>query len=187
MTQLKAGLHPVTNEKFVKLGVPIDLIGQVIGDAPLSSGYHAVDGQFSRTMFPDYHCFNSDGTINTTSEWVDYCAAVDLRPAHYDLTGANKPMDREAIYQFVSAAALLGICAFFRHPGFDGTPTSWPEHIHLVDAGVKMKPQLSEQVHDFRLGLNGLAGHGKYSFYQCSQYASNVIHSQWLQANGGGQ
>lgn len=168
MTVLKAGLHPVTSEKFRRLCIPLALIGQTVGDAPLSAGFHAVDGQY-----------------NTGGGWADYCAAVDLRPAHYNLAGENVPMTRTEIYDLVSAASLLGICMFFRHPGFDGTPTTWPEHIHLVDAGVKMKPQLSMQVHDFRIGLNGLASHGAYSFFTCSQYASGVIHSDWLSANGG--
>ena len=106
---LKTGLNPTTNAKFIQLGIPADLIGQVIGDAPLSAGYHAIDGQWLDTS-------------TDPAKWVDYCAAVDLRAGHYDMSGAERPMTGQAIHDLVSAGSLLGLCMFFRHPGFDGTP-----------------------------------------------------------------
>lgn len=178
---LAAGLHPVTEAKLRILGIPAVLIGQVIGDAPLSAGYHAVDGQFRRSDFPEL-TFPDD-----TGVWVNYCGAVDLRPARFDLSGTEQPMTREAVYTLVSAASLLGLCMFFRFPLLDGTPGSWPEHIHCVDAGVKLKAALSEQVHSFRMGLNGLVGEQPMTFFKCSQFAASIIHSQWLIANGGVQ
>ena len=159
---LKSGLHSVTNAKFIALGIPAVLIGQTVGDAPLSAGFHAPDGE---------------------ENGHQYCAAVDLRIAHYNLQGDNTPMTTQEIYALVSLGSLRGLCMFFRHPGFDGTPIDWPKHIHLVDAGVRMKPELSAQVHDFRLGFNGLASHGRYSFFHCSQYAGAIIHAAYLQAN----
>ena len=175
---LAAGLHPLTDAKLRLLGVPAVLIGQVIGDAPLSAGFHAADGQWFAPDFP----FKSPGPWKNES-WVDYTAAVDLKPARFDMKGAEVPMMREAIYDLVSAASLLGICMFFRHPGFDGTPLSWAEHIHLVDAGLKMKPELSCQVTDFCAGLNGLKGHAPYSFFQPSKYAVKLILAMHLAAN----
>jgi len=159
---LKTGLNPTTNAKFLHLGIPAVLIGQVIGDAPLSAGYHAVDGQWLDTSADP-------------ARWVDYCAAVDLRPGHFDMSGAERPMTGQAIHDLVSAGSLLGLCMFFRHPGFDGTPISWPVHIHLVDAEVKMKPELRGQVLDFCIGLNGLADQRMYNFFRPSRYAVGVI------------
>ena len=180
MELIAKGLHPATSAKFQQLGIPACLIGQVIGNAPLSAGFHAIDGQWSRSTFPSVNPLTED------TEWVNYCAAVDLRVSHYNMRGEQKAMTGQEIHALVSDMSLIGICGFFRHPGFDGVPISWPVHVHLIDAGVKMKPELSAQVHDFRVGLNGLASHGPYSFFTCSQYASSIIHAQWQQTNGGG-
>jgi hypothetical protein len=128
-------------------------LGQTIGDAPASAGTHAQDGE-------------QDGQ--------PYCAATDL---HVQDLG------------FAEVRALLGrlgdagFAAFFRRPGFDHWPSYDVLHVHAVYAGVKMKPALQVQVHDWLHGRNGLASHADYEFWQPLEPQCRTVRSLFLAHN----
>lgn len=94
-------------------------IGQTIGDAPASVGYH-----------------KRDGFLNVRGEKIPYTAAVDLGQS--DLSPAKTQA-------FVDALASQGFAAFYRHTG----KWRGHEHIHAIYAFLPMKPQLQLQVAEF--------------------------------------
>ena len=133
---LARGLHPEASDRLRCAGVEAARITQTIGNAPASAGYHAADGQ-------------ADG--------LDYCAATDLSVRGMTTAQIRALLDRLAAHGFV---------AWYRQPGSDGWPAGEAPHIHVVFAGVRMKAQLQGQVRDFLRGLNGLASHTPYRFWQ---------------------
>jgi len=157
MTQplLKEGLCPAASDAFRKAGVTAERIGQTIGNAPASAGTHA-----------------SDGKING----LPYCAATDLRVR--DLTDD----DMKAL---ADKLASVGFAVFIRRPGHDHWPSSEVRHIHVVYAGVDMKPTLRHQVHDFCHSpmLNGLASHAPYTFWKPQQASVQVVRTLFLAHN----
>jgi hypothetical protein len=139
--------------RFRCVGIAATDISQTIGNAPASAGTHA-----------------QDGTING----VDYCAATDLRTQ--GLTDAD-------VYQLLDELASQGYAAFFRDPGKDGWPSTEARHIHAIYVGVPMKSALQAQVHDWIDGLNGLASHTAYSFYQADSAKKLLVEQLFAQFN----
>ena len=152
-TILKYGLCPDASDRFRCVGIAATDISQTIGNAPASAGTHAQDG---------------------TIDGVDYCAATDLRTQ--GLTDAD-------VYQLVDELASQGYAAFFRDPGKDGWPSSEARHIHAIYVGVPMKSALQAQVHDWLDGLNGLASHTPYAFYQADPAKKLLIEQLFAQFN----
>jgi hypothetical protein len=139
------GLHPEASDRLRCAGVSADRISQTIGNAAASAGYHARDG-------------NVDGE--------PYCAAVDLRTR--DLNNAD-------IRALLLRLGENGFAAWYRQPGSDGWPADESPHIHAVFAGVPMKDELEGQIDDFLDGLNGLASHGHYGFWEAPQVVLDRI------------
>jgi hypothetical protein len=152
-TILKYGLCPDASDRFRCVGIAATDISQTIGNAPASAGTHAQDG---------------------TIDGVDYCAATDLRTV--GLTDAD-------VYQLVDELASQGYAAFFRDPGKDGWPSSEARHIHAIYVGVPMKSALQAQVHDWLDGLNGLASHAPYAFYQADPAKKLLVEQLFAQFN----
>jgi hypothetical protein len=110
-------------------------VGQRIGNAGPSAGYHAKDG---------------DVTVN--GKQIPYCAAVDLR---------TNGMTAAQIKKLLQELARQGFAAWYR---FEGKFTN-NRHIHAVFAGLPMKQQLRSQVIDFLNDRTGLVGHAEETFY----------------------
>ncbi|MBV9850091.1 MAG: hypothetical protein JO250_10500 [Armatimonadetes bacterium] len=128
-------------------------IGQTVGFAAASAGTHAPDGAL------DGH---------------PYCAATDLHVA--DLGHAE-------VRELLSRLADMGFAAFYRRPGFDHWPAYDALHVHAVFAGVKMKPMLQDQIHQWLHGLNGLASRARYEFWQPSAAQCQVVRALFLAHN----
>lgn len=94
-------------------------IGQTIGDAPDSVGYH-----------------KRDGILKLNSKSIEYCAAVDL---------ATADLNQSQIARWCAALTREGFAPFYRHIG----KWQHKQHIHAIFAPLKMKPQLQEQVREF--------------------------------------
>ena len=142
---LEWGLHPEASDRLRCAGVGAERISQTIGDAAASAGYHAEDGR-------------TDGE--------PYCAAVDLRTR--DLSNAE-------IRALLVRLGENGFAAWYRWPGHDGWPGDEAPHIHAVFAGVRMKAALEEQLGDFFHGLNGLASHSHYDFWEAPENILELI------------
>jgi hypothetical protein len=94
-------------------------IGQTIGDAKLSAGYH-----------------KRDGVLKIDGQSLDYTAAIDL--AVFDL-------DRPSIHRFLHALTRRGYACWYREKGH----WRGHEHIHAIYAALPMKKQLRGQVREF--------------------------------------
>lgn len=136
---LSWGLHPEASDRLRCAGVTADRITQTIGNAAASAGYHAADG-------------NAEGE--------PYCAAVDLR---------TRDLENADIRALLLRLGENGFAAWYRQPGHDGWPADEAPHIHAVFAGVPMKNALEGQIEDFLDGLNGLASHGHYGFWEAPE------------------
>lgn len=140
------GLHPEASDRLRCAGVnDPDRVTQTIGNAAASAGYHAEDGRV-------------DGE--------PYCAAVDLRA---------RDLSRDEITELLIRLGENGFAAWYRWPGHDGWPADEAPHIHAVFAGVPMKNALEGQVEDFLVGLNGLASHSHYSFWEAPRAILDII------------
>jgi hypothetical protein len=144
-TLLKAGLHPEASDRLRCMGITSGQITQTIGYATASAGYHA-----------------PDGTVNG----LQYTAAVDL-----SVSG----MSATQIRTLLTHLGENGFAAWYRDPGYDGWPSSDAEHVHAVFAGVVMKSELRGQVRDYLSGLNGLASHAPYHFWQPTAAIDDII------------
>lgn len=143
---LKWGLHPEASDRLRCAGITSgSRISQTIGDAAASAGYHAQDG---------------------TANGEPYCAAVDIRVL--DLTQSE-------IKTLLDKLSRNGFAAWYRQPGYDGWPSNQAPHIHAVFAGVVMKSVLRGQVRDYLVGLNGLASHTAYKFWQPPQTTLDLV------------
>lgn len=142
---LASGLHPEASDRLRCAGVTADRITQTIGDAAASAGYHAADG---------------------TVDGKAYCAALDLRAR--DRTEAQ-------LRALLQKLGDNGFAAWYRKPGYDGWPADQAPHIHAVFAGVPMKTQLRGQVRDYLIGLNGLASHTPYEFFQPGDATLQIV------------
>lgn len=150
---LKAGLHPDASDALRKAGVPADMIGQTIGNAPASGGTHAKDGK-------------TNGN--------DYCSATDLRI--HTLSHAAKD-------DLFNRVANQGFAVFYRKPGENHWPESEVEHVHLVWPGAKMKQSLRTQLHNYchTPMLNGLASHVPYvGFWEPTKAQQQIARGLFL-------
>jgi len=143
--QLKYGLAPAASDHLRCVGITADKISQTIGNYAASAGTHAQDG---------------------TIDGYAYSAATDL---------SVKTLTNAQVKVLVDNLATHGFAAFFRDPGKDGWPASEARHIHAIYVDVKMKASLRAQVKDWLAGLNGLASHTKYTFYQASPAQKQLI------------
>jgi hypothetical protein len=140
------GLHPEASDRLRCAGIDdADRVTQTIGNAAASAGYHAEDGRVGGEP---------------------YCAAVDLRA---------RDLDQREITDLLIRLGENGFAAWYRWPGHDGWPADEAPHIHAVFAGVPMKNALEGQVEDFLVGLNGLASHRHYSFWEAPQAILDII------------
>jgi hypothetical protein len=140
------GLHPEASDRLRCAGVnDPDRVTQTIGNAAASAGYHAEDGRVAGEP---------------------YCAAVDLR---------TRDLTRQEITDLLVRLGENGFAAWYRWPGHDGWPADEAPHIHAVFAGVPMKNALEGQVEDFLVGLNGLASHNHYSFWEAPRAILDII------------
>ena len=128
-------------------------IGQTIGDAVASAGTHAVDGR---------------------EGGQPYCAATDLHV---------QDLGHDEVRELLGRLAEMGFAAFYRRPGFDHWPPFDALHVHAVYAAIPMKPMLQRQVHDFLHGLNGLASHARYEFWQPSAAQCQTVRTLFLAHN----
>ena len=99
--------------------VNIERIGQTIGDALDSVGYH-----------------RRDSVLKMAGENVEYCAAVDLAVAG---------LSEKQIARWCASLAREGFAPFYRHKG----KWKHKRHIHAIYAKLRMKPQLRRQVREF--------------------------------------
>lgn len=113
-------------------------IMQTMGNAPASAGYHA-----------------RDGVINIDGEEIEYCAAVDLR---------TLDLNARQIKALLKELARQGFAAWYR---FEGSFKN-NQHIHAIFAGLKMKPQLYNQVRAFLENRNGLKSNRAEKFFTAS-------------------
>lgn len=117
------GMAPVAWQAYLRAcdqaGVHPFRVGQTIGDATRSVGYH-----------------KRDGFLRVGEQKVDYTAAVDL--GTWDLPP-------QTINRLVEALALQGFAAWYR----SGGKWKGHEHIHAVYAFLPMKPQLQVQLSQF--------------------------------------
>lgn len=109
---------------------------QTIGNARLSAGFHA-----------------QDGIAREGQDFYPYSAATDLR---------TRDLSRPQIRALLSALYDAGFVAWYRYQG----TFKVCQHIHMVFAGLPMKPQLRRQIADGVAGRTGLVGHRVESFYR---------------------
>lgn len=147
------GLHPDASDALRSLGFTASRISQTIGNAPASAGTHAQDG---------------------TAQGYPYSAATDLRIGGLSSVQIAKLLDD---------LASVGYAGWYRHPGYDGWPSSQAPHIHAVWVGAPMKLILRNQVRDWVVGKNGLASHTTYTFHTWPQCRRDAIWKSFLQHN----
>ena len=135
---LKRGLYPAASDALRKIGFGpggkyAGRIGQTIGNASASKGFHSKDGSAGGKAF---------------------CAATDLRVS--DWTNRRQP-EWDKVDELLQALRDAGFAGWYRHwTNPDGSPNY---HIHVVYAGAPMKSGLRQQVQDFVNGYDGTAGH----------------------------
>ena len=139
---LKSGLFPGASDALRNIGFGpggkyAGRIGQTIGNAPASKGFHSSDGSVGGKAFS---------------------AATDIRVS--DWTNRKNPQ-WDNVSDLLDALRGAGFSAWYRHwytTRKDGSRT--PNfHIHAVYAGAPMKSQLRQQVQDFVNGYDGTRGH----------------------------
>lgn len=150
---LAYGLCPDASDRLRCAGLSAGDITQTIGNAPASAGTHAADG---------------------TIGGQPYCAATDL---------STSGLSDAEVLLLLDELTNQGFAAFFRDPGHDGWPADEARHIHAIYVGVGMKAALAAQVDDWLQGLNGLASHTPYGFYQASAAQKAVIAELFEQYN----
>ena len=133
--------------------MPGHRLGQTIGYAVASAGTHAPDG---------------------LEGGHPYCAATDLHVSD---------LGHKEVQEVLGRLAEMGFAAFYRRPGFDHWPAGDALHIHAVFAAVPMKPSLQVQVHDWLHGLNGLASHARYEFWQPTPVQAQTVRTLFLAHN----
>jgi len=162
-------MHPAARAAFDAACKTSDLklvIVQTEGSAPASAGTHGSDGKYQQP----------DGT------WHSYSAALDLsvkQGATKISTGEHLALTEERIKWALYNLALHGFAGWYRRPsqGFDAV------HLHVVFAGVKMKPMLQKQVRDFLADRTGLASHGHESFWTAPPEVDAKIRVLFDEAN----
>ena len=130
-----------------------DRIGQTIGAAKASAGFHA-----------------QDGTVTEGGVVYDYCAAVDL--STYGLNAAQ-------IKAWLHQLARYGFVAWYRYTG----SFAENRHIHAIYVHARMKPALQAQVRDFLNDRNGLKGHAKETFWTAPPELDNLLRTAFLKHN----
>jgi hypothetical protein len=148
------GVHPMASDALRAVGVTAGEITQTIGGAAASAGTHLQDG--------------------TSSDGQPYTAAVDI-------TASGK--SEATIKTLLQNLGWAGFAAWYRKPGYDGWPVGEIEHIHAVYAAVPMKDSLDRQISDYHEGLNGLASHTPYGFYQWTPGAKDTVWDLWTVHN----
>lgn len=141
----KWGVHPEAADALGYVNIAPGRIGQTVGNAGASSGFHLMDGRVNGQP---------------------YSAAVDIRTGA--LGDGSKPLTEKQIHELLEQLGRAGFAAWYRRPGEDDWPKKYGPHIHAVYAGVPMKPGLERQVDDYINNRTGLKGHRRYGFHTYS-------------------
>jgi hypothetical protein len=132
-------------------------VTQSVGFAKASAGYHA-----------------PDGTVKTESGRESYCAATDTSVLWLELG---------EIRAWLNSLAWWGFVGWYRPWTTNGKPNY---HLHIIYAGLPMKPQLDRQLVDFLNNRNGLAGSGVETFFTGNVEQDDYIRALWRWSNHGG-
>lgn len=132
-------------------------VTQAVGFAKASAGYHA-----------------PDGTVQTPNGREQYCAATDLSVLWLSL---------DEIKAWLNALAWWGFAGWYRPWMTNGKPNF---HLHVIYAGLPMKPQLESQLRDFLNDRDGLKGSGRETFFTGSRAQDSYIRSlfEWSNYSG---